>query len=171
LVSQGSIYDKKDIIISNMKTLVAMAKPLNIKIVCENHAGGRSSTGGRTGGSGAAGQRGGQSAQTPPVASPASSQPAGPASYVLDTEILKAGGGYTCCDWLNFDTEEAQHEGIRVMLPYTSGLVHAANKFDLSKALAIARELKYGGIYSIKASGANPLDTTQKIMDVLLTEM
>jgi len=179
LVSQGSINEKKDIIISNLKTLVAMAKPLNIKIVCENHAGGAGARGGRGGNaegragrSGGPDQRGGQAAETPAAAPPASPQPAGPPSYVLDTEILKAAGANTCCDWLNFDSEEAQHEGIRVMLPYTSGLVHAANKFDLHKAMAIAKELGYKGIYSIKAmGGTNPLDNTQKIMDVLIAEM
>jgi hypothetical protein len=172
MVSQGALtQENKELAISNMKALVAIAKPFNIKIVCENHAsgGGRA----RAGGSGGTDQRGGQAAQAaaPAAASQASASP----SYVLDTEVLKGGGGYTCCDFQNFNTENEQHDGIRVMLPYTSGLVHAGMRFDLHKALAVARELGYKGIYSIKAMGGastdNPLDAAQKVLDVLLAEM
>jgi hypothetical protein len=184
LVSQGALtQENKGIEISNMKALVAIAKPLNIKIVFENHGSGGDR--GRAGGPGSPGgqdQRGGRSAQFPPSA-PAAAPPApaaapaaaAPPSYVLDTEVLKAGGGYTCCDLQNFDTEKDQHDGIRVMLPYTSGLVHAGMRFDLHKALAIMRELGYKRIYSIKAQGGpssdNPLDAAQKVLDVLLAEM
>ena len=46
--------------------------------------------------------------------------PAGPPSYVLLTEILKASGTSTCVDFLNFPDQQVQLEGIRAMLPMTS---------------------------------------------------
>ena len=55
----------------------------------------------------------------------------------------------------------------------TSGLVHAGITYDLAAAMAVCRELRYTGLYSIKAIGqpGNPLDNTQKILDGVLASM
>jgi hypothetical protein len=172
LVNEGQLnQENKGIAISNLKEIVALAKPYNLMVVDENHGGGGQA---RAGGLSGLDQRGGQATQIPTPAPSAAPQPASQPSYILLTEVLKGGGAYTCVDFQNFPSEEVQHAGIRGMLPYTSGLVHAGMRFDLHKALAITRELGYKGIYSIKAGGAagtNPLDTTQKVLDVLMAEI
>jgi hypothetical protein len=159
LLNQGQPSQaNKELAISNYKAVVAIAKPKNIKCASEN----RNAPGG---GQGRAGAPGAPASQAAP--------PPGP-SYPLLVEILRAAGAYTCVDFQNFPNENEQHEGIRAEIPYSSGLLHAGMRHDLSKALAITRELKYPGIYSIKAGGGaetNPLDTTQKILDVLLAEI
>jgi hypothetical protein len=79
-----------------------------------------------------------------------------------------------CVDMLNFPNEDEQHAGIRAEIPYTSGLLHAGMRYDLPKAMAICRELKYSGLYSIKATGAadtNPLKTTDTILEGVLANM
>lgn len=175
LLNQGQpTQDNKELAISNYKAIVAIAKTKNINCASENRnsGGGRGRPGG-PGGPGGAGQRGGQAAQTPPPAPPATPAPPGPPSFILLTEILKASGASACVDFLNFPNQEEQLQGIRGELPITSGLVHAGMTHDLPKAMAVCRELKYNGIYSIKAMGlqGNPLDNTQKILDGVLANM
>jgi hypothetical protein len=161
--------ENKETIIANLKTLVAIAKPLNIKITQENGGGG-GGTRGRSDGSAGSSQQSGRAAQAPPAEGAAIQTPA-PPMHILMTECLRAAGAYTCVDFQNFNNENVQHEGIRYMLPYTSGLLHAGMRFDLPKAMAITREMGYKGIYSIKAQGSNPLDTTQKVLDGILANM
>jgi hypothetical protein len=51
--------------------------------------------------------------------------------------------------------------------------VHAGITYDLPAAMAVCREMRYTGLYSIKAIGqpGNPLDNTQKILDGVLATM
>ena len=152
LINQGQpTEENKELAISNMKALVALAKTKNIKCACENRGGG--------GGRGRAG-------------APAAPTPAAP-SYILLTEILKGGGAYGCCDFLNFPNQEEQLQGMRAMLAITSGLAHTGNRYDLQKAMALTREMGFTGLYSIKASGqqGDPIENTQKIIDGVLESL
>jgi hypothetical protein len=146
-----------------------LAKAKGIKTASENrNVGGR---GRRAGAAGAQGPQAGQAARTPPPApvAPASTAP----SYLILSEILKASGTYGCADFLNFPNQQEQLDGIRAMLSITSGLVHAGITYDLPAAMAVCREMRYTGLYSIKAIGqpGNPLDNTQKILDGVLATM
>jgi hypothetical protein len=171
LLNQGQpTPENKDLLISNYKAVATLAKEKGIMAASENRGGpGRGAAP-----AGAAGQPGGQAAPAPPPAAPPPT-PAVPAqpSYILLTEILKASGAYSCADFLNFPNQQEQLQGIRGMLPITSGLVHAGIRYDLPAAMAICKELGYKGLYSIKASGleGDPLENTQKILDGLLANM
>lgn len=176
LLNQGQpTQENKELIISNYKAVVELAKAKGIMGASENRGGG----GGRGRGAGAAAAPGqpaaGQpAAQTPPPAPPAAPQAPAPPSYILLAEILKASGAYACVDFLNFPSREVQLAGIRAMLPINSGLVHAGMVYDLPAAMAICRELGYKGLYAIKASGQqgpDPIENTQKILDGLLATM
>lgn len=159
LINQGSPTEaNKELAISNMKALVEIAKAKNIKVSCENRGGGQ----GRGGPSGAAGQAGGPAAEAP-----------APPSYILLTEILKAGGAYGCCDFLNFPNQEEQLQGMRAMLAITSGLAHTGTRYDLTKAMALTRELGYTGLFSLKNMGreGDPIENTQKILDGVLANL
>ena len=169
LLNQGVPSDEnKELTISNYRAVVAIAKSKGIIAASEN----RNAPGAGRGAAGAAGQPG-QPAQAPPPAPPAAPQAAGPPSYILLTEILKASGAVAYGDFLNFPDQKVQLEGLRALLPITSGLVHAGMRYDLPPAMAVCRELGYKGIYSIKASGlqGDPLENTQKILDGLIANM
>jgi hypothetical protein len=161
LINQGVPTEaNKELAISNTKSLAAIAKSKNIKVSCENRGGGGAR--GRGAPSGAPGQVGGLAAEPP--ASP---------SYILLTEILKAGGAYGCCDFLNFPNQEEQLQGMRAMLAITSGLAHTGTRYDLTKAMALTRELGYTGLYSLKNMGreGDPIENTQKILDGVLENL
>jgi hypothetical protein len=170
LLNQGTpTEDNKALTIANYQAVNALAKAKGIKTASENrNVGGR---GRGAGAAGAQGQQGAQAAQAPPPApaTPASTTP----SYLILAEILKASGTYGCADFLNFPNQREQLDGIRAMLSITSGLVHAGITYDLPAAMAVCRELRYTGLYSIKAIGqpGNPLDNTQKILDGVLASM
>jgi hypothetical protein len=171
LLNQGVPSDEnRELTISNYRAVVAIAKSKGIIAASENRNAPGAGRG--AGAAGAAGQPG-QPAQAPPPAPPAAPQAAGPPSYILLTEVLKASGAAACGDFLNFPDQKVQLEGLRAMLPITSGLVHAGMRYDLPPAMAVCRELGYKGIYSIKASGlqGDPLENTQKILDGLIANM
>jgi hypothetical protein len=170
LLNQGQpTPENRELIISNYKAVVELAKAKGIKAASEN----RNAPGGGRGGAGAAAQPGGQAAATPPPVTPPPAPAPGPPSYILLTEILKASGTLACADMLNFPSQEEQLAGIRAMLPINHGLLHAGIRHDLPAAMKICRELNYKGLYSIKAAGlqGDPLENTQKILDGVLAEM
>ncbi len=173
--------ENKDLIISNYKAVVEIAKAKGINATSEN----RNAPGAGRGGAAAA-QPGGQAGQAPaaapapapapaPAAAPAAAAQAAPSapSYILLTDILKASGASACADMLNFPNQQEQLAGIRAMLPITSGLVHAGIRCPLPAALAVCKELNYKGLYAIKASGlqGDPIENTAKILDELLANM
>jgi hypothetical protein len=162
LINQGQPTPaNKDLAISNMKALVGIAGSKGITVSCENRGGGAP-------GRGAVASSG--AAATPPSGAPPA---AAPPSYILLAEILKAGGGFGCCDFLNFPNQEQQLEGMRAMLAITSGLAHTGDRYDLVKAMALTREVGFKGIYSLKAMGqqGDPLENTQRILDGVLANM
>lgn len=178
LLNQGQPSEEnKALLISNYRAVAEIAKSKGINVASENrNAPGAGRGAGRgSGAPGAAAQPGGQAAPPPPAppAAPAAPAVAGPPSYLILTEILKTAGASTCADFLNFPTQKEQLDGIRGMLPFSSGLVHAGMRYDLPAAMAVCRELNYKGLYSIKASGlpGDPLDNTQKILDGVLADM
>jgi hypothetical protein len=173
LLNQGMpSADNKALTIANYQAVTALAKAKSIKTASENR-----NVGGRGRGAGAAAAPGQPGVQAAPAPVPVPAAPAPPApttpSYIILTEILKASGTYGCADFLNFPNQKEQLEGIRAMLSITSGLVHAGITYDLPSAMAVCRELRYTGLYSIKAIGqpGNPLDNTQKILDGVLANM
>ena len=74
------------------------------------------------------------------------------------------------CRLLNFPDQQDSSRASARCCPITSGLVHAGITGHLPAAMAVCRELRYTGLYSIKAIGqpGNPLDNTQKILDGVL---
>ena len=164
LLNQGQpTEENKQLLTSNYQAVTGLAKAKGINPASENRGGGG---GGRAAGAaGAPAQPGAQPAQAPPATSAAVPAPppvAGPPSYLLLTEILKASGTATCVDFLNFPDQEIQLAGIRHMLPLNSGLVHAGHALRPACRHEICRELGYKGLYAIKASGlqGDPIENT-----------
>ena len=160
LLNQGvPAPENRDLLVSNYRAVVEIAKANRITAASEN----RNAPGAGRGGATPA-QPGGQTAPPPSPAAPAVAPVAGPPTYLLLTEILKASGASACADFLNFPNQQEQLAGIRGMLPQTSGLVHAGMRYDLPAAMAVCRELGYKGLYSIKALGlpGDPIDNTQR---------
>ena len=174
LLNQGQpTPENKDLITANYKAVVALAKDKGIMPCSENRGGV-----GARGAAPPAGAPAGPAAPAAPTsqaqaAPPAAPAPAGPPAYVLLTEILKASGTSTCVDFLNFPDQKTQLDGIRAMLPLTSGLLHAGLRYELEPAMTICREMNYRGIYAVKAAGlpGDPAENTQKIIDGLLATM
>jgi len=117
-----------------------------------------------------------------PAAPPTSGTPA----YPLLVEVMKASGTYANCDFGNFPDQEMQLAGIRAMLPITDGNSHLKinhERYDLAKALQLARQLGYTGLFSIEANanlttnpnmpdmGTDPYQNVQKIYDVLMANL
>jgi hypothetical protein len=164
LLNQGQPSpENKELLIRNFRAVTELARAKGITATCENRGG----AGGRAAGAAPApGQAGSAVAPAAPAA------PAPPA-YVILTEILKAAGTSTCVDFLNFPTQEEQLAGIKVMLPMTSGLLHAGIRYDLAPAMKLCRDANYKGLYCIKAAGlpGDPLENTQTIIDGVLANM
>jgi hypothetical protein len=169
LLNQGvPTPENRELITSNYRAVVELAKAKGIKAASENRNAPGAGRG--AGAPGAAAQPGQAAAPPPPAAPPAVP---GPPSYLLLTDILKASGALACADFLNFPNQPEQLAGIRAMLPINHGLVHAGMRHELPPAMAVCRELGYKGLYSIKASGlpGDPLENTQKILDGVLATM
>ncbi len=156
MVNQGApTQENKDVAIAALKAMGDYGKSRNIMVAMENRGGG----GGRQG--------------TPaPGATPASPAPPVPAAWVLLVEIIKGSGTYANCDLGNFPDQDTQHAGIRGMFPLTDGNCHVKlnpARYDLPAALALVKQLRYTGLYSIEAGGgggADPYQNVQSIYDV-----
>jgi len=118
----------------------------------------------------------------PAPAPPTSGTPA----YPLLVEVMKASGTYANCDMGNFANQELQLAGVRAMLPITDGNTHLKinhERYDLAKALQLAKQLGYTGLFSIEANanltnnpnmpdmGTDPYQNVQKIYDVLMANL
>jgi hypothetical protein len=157
LLNQGQPSEEnKALITSNYRAVVALAKEKGIMPCSENRGG-----------------AGGRGATPAGAAAPPPPPPPTVPTYIILTEILRASGTATCVDFLNFPDQPTQHQGIRAMLPLTSGLLHAGMRFDLPPAMAICREAGYKGLYAIKASGlpGDPVENTKKIIEGVLANM
>jgi sugar phosphate isomerase/epimerase len=166
MINQGQpTQENKEIAIAALKAMGDYGKSKNIKVAMENRGGG----GGR------------QSAAAPvnpaPPAPPANPAPAAPAAWVLLVEIIKGSGTWANCDLGNFPDQETQHAGIRGMFPLSDGNCHVKlnpARYDLPAALAVVKQLRYTGLYSIEAgggAGTDPHQAVQNIYDVLLPNM
>jgi hypothetical protein len=160
MVNQGQITpETREQAIENFRTIVALAKEKRINVSGLNRVGG--------GGGGRGAARG----ETP---APAPATPAQP-SYVALTDVLRASGASSNVDFMSFPDQKTQLDGIRAMLPISSGLVHAALTYPLEPAMAICRELGFKGIYAVKAVGPQPegdaVELTKKIIDAILPLM
>jgi len=168
MVNQGAPNEEnKGVAIAALKAMSDYGKSKRIMVAMENRGGG----GGR------------QGTTAPPPAAPAPpappARPASPASpgrpaWELLVEIMKGAGAYANCDLGNFPDQETQHAGIRGMFPLTDGNCHVKlnpARYDLPAALALVKQVKYGGLYSIEAGGnmgPDPYQNVQSIYDVLL---
>ena len=89
-------------------------------------------------------------------------------------EVLKAGGGYANPDIGNFPDEESRAAGLRVMYAMTSGNSHAhyaPDRYDEAKAIGIAKDVGYKGLFSIETgrnNGPDPYQNVQMVRDALL---
>jgi len=157
MVNQGApTQENKDVAIAALKAMGDYGKSRNIMVAMENRGGG-----------------GGRQGAPAPGATPASPAPPVPAAWVLLVEIIKGSGTYTNCDLGNFPDQDTQHAGIRGMFPLTDGNCHVKlnpARYDLPAALALVKQLRYTGLYSIEAGGggADPYQNVQSIYDVLI---
>ncbi len=161
MVNQGApTQENKDVAIAALKAMGDYGKSRNIMVAMENRGGG-----------------GGRQGAPAPGATPASPAPPVPAAWVLLVEIIKGSGTYANCDLGNFPDQDTQHAGIRGMFPLTDGNCHVKlnpARYDLPAALALVKQLRYTGLYSIEAGGgggADPHQAVQSIYDVLLPNM
>jgi len=168
MVNQGAPNDEnKGVAIAALKAMSDYGKSKRIMVAMEN----RGSGGGR------------QATPSPLPAAPAPpARPASPAppavpgrpAWELLVEIMKGAGAHANCDLGNFPDQETQHAGIRGMFPLTDGNCHVKlnpARYDLPAALALVKQLKYPGLYSIEAGGnmgPDPHQNVQAIYDVLL---
>ena len=157
MVNQGApTQENKDVAIAALKAMGDYGKSRNIMVAMENRGGG-----------------GGRQGAPAPGATPASPAPPVPAAWVLLVEIIKGSGTYANCDLGNFPDQDTQHAGIRGMFPLTDGNCHVKlnpARYDLPAALALVKQLRYAGLYSIEAGGggADPYQNVQSIYDVLI---
>lgn len=122
----------------------------------------------------------------PPAGMPPAGVPLGEPAYLLLVDVIKAAGTHTNCDIGNFADQPLQHAGMRAMFPLTGGNAHVkmnTKRYDLPAAMALARELKYTGLFSIEANanltnspnspdmGKDPYENVQKIYDVLIANI
>jgi hypothetical protein len=168
MVNQGAPNDEnKGVAIAALKAMSDYGKSKRVMVAMEN----RGSGGGRQG---TASPLPGAPAPPAPPARPA--PPASPErpAWQLLVEIMKGAGAYANCDLGNFPDQETQHAGIRGMFPLTDGNCHVKlnpARYDLPAALALVKQLKYTGLYSIEAGGnmgPDPYQNVQAIYDVLL---
>ncbi len=158
MVNQGApTQENKDVAIAALKAMGDYGKSKNIMVAMENRGGG-----------------GGRQGAPAPGATPASPAPPVPAAWVLLVEIIKGSATYANCDLGNFPDQDTQHAGIRGMFPLTDGNCHVKlnpARYDLPAALALVKQLRYTGLYSIEAGGgggADPYQNVQSIYDVLI---
>ena len=166
MVNQGTpTPENRQVAIEALTIMGDYGKAKKIMVSMEPRGGGG---GGRNAAAPAAG---GQA--TPPPVPPAGPPP--PPAYLLLTEIIKGSGTYANVDIGNFGEQETQHAGMRAMFPYTVGNTHIKMnpaRYDLPAALALMRELRYTGLYSIEAGGqGDPYENVQRIYEALLQNM
>jgi sugar phosphate isomerase/epimerase len=164
MVNQGTpTQENKDVAIATLNAMGDYGKSRNIMVAMENRGSGA--------GRGSATATGGGAAQSAPAPPPS------PAAWELLVEIIRGSGTYANCDLGNFPDQATQHAGIRGMLPLTDGNCHVKlnpARYDLPAALALTKELRYSGLYSIEAnvaSGTDPHEAVQRIYDVLLANI
>jgi sugar phosphate isomerase/epimerase len=162
MVNQGAPNDvNKPLAIAALKAMSDYGKSKKVMIAMENRGGG----GARQGAPGV------------PSGPPAPPAPPGRPAWELLVEIIKGAGAYANCDLGNFPDQATQHAGIRGMFPLTDGNCHVKlnpARYDLPAALALVKQLKYTGLYSIEAgaaAGSDPYQNVQAIYDVLLPNM
>jgi sugar phosphate isomerase/epimerase len=104
--------------------------------------------------------------------------PAGQAPFAwidLMAEVIQGAGTYANLDIGNFGDQEAQHYGIRKMLPMSHGSTHVKlnpARYDLPAALRLMQGLGYTGLYSIEGgTQGDPYENVQKIFDVLVANL
>jgi sugar phosphate isomerase/epimerase len=160
MVNQGApTQENKEAAIATLKAMGEYGKSKNIMVAMENRGGGA---------------RGGTAAVTGGSAPPAPPAPPSPPAWMLLVEIIKGSGTYANCDIGNFPDQETQHAGMRAMFPLTDGNCHVKlnpARYDLPAALALTKELRYTGLYSIEANtqaGTDPHEAVQRIYDVLM---
>ncbi len=157
MVNQGApTQENKDVAIAALKAMGDYGKSRNIMVAMENRGGG-----------------GGRQGAPAPGATLVPPAPPVPAAWVLLVEIIKGSGAYANCDLGNFPDQDTQHAGIRGMFPLTDGNCHVKlnpARYDLPAALALVKQLRYTGLYSIEAGGggADPYQNVQSIYDVLI---
>jgi len=81
-------------------------------------------------------------------------------------------------DFGNFPDEAAREKGLRLLFPYARVVSHAKGlqfnaagnetQYDFSKCIAVAKEARYKGVYSVEYEGqGDPYDGVQKVVNEL----
>jgi hypothetical protein len=98
-------------------------------------------------------------------------------SWEIVVEVIKAAGIYANPDTGNFFDEASRATGLREMYPLSSGSSHVhydPERYSEAKAIAIAKQVGYKGLYSIEATAANgpdPYAAVQTIIDELMKDV
>ena len=165
MLNQGALTEaNKAVAIATLKTVGTYGKSRGVMLSLEP----RGARGG--------GRRGAAAAD--PAAPPTPPPPPPVPPYILLTEVIKGAGIYANVDLANYGSQEAQHAGMRMMMPFTVGNTHMRlnpAQYDLPAALKILREeFKYKGTYLIE-QGIPPADTPyasiQAVYEVVLEHM
>ena len=151
MINQGPLTDDtKAVAIDALGRMTAYAKTKNIRVGMETRGNG-------------------------PVQQPG--EPPRRPAYDVMADVIKATGAFSNPDVGNFGGDQAfQHAGMRVLFPLHGGnchmKVHTPPRFDLTAAILLTKELKYGGLYSIEFEGAGDnYEGVQAVYDLLLTHL
>jgi sugar phosphate isomerase/epimerase len=157
MVNQGTLAPEvRQQAIDALRKINAYAKQKNVFVTMENR------------GYGAPGNR------TVATTAPA---PPTPPSWDVVVEVIRAAGIRANPDVGNFPDEETRAQGLRAMYPLSSGSSHChynPERYDEARALRIAKEVGYRGLFSIEAAsnnGPDPYAAVQTILDELLKDI
>ena len=155
MINQGPLTDEtRTIATETLGRMTAYARTKNIKVGMEPRGSG-------------AGRRGGDAPAGPPP------RPA----YEVMADVIKASGAYSNPDVGNFGGDQAvQHAGMRVLFPLHGGNCHmkmlTPPRYDLVAAIALTKELRYDGLYSIEFEGAGDnYEGVQAVYDLLIAHL
>jgi sugar phosphate isomerase/epimerase len=156
MINQGQLTEEAKVVaIPALKAMGDYGKTKNVKVGME--------TRGMLGG----GRRGGDTAPAAPT------RP----FYEIMAEVIKASGTTANPDIGNFGGDQAfQHAGMRVLFPLHGGNCHikalTPPQYDLVAAIALTKELKYTGLYSIEFEGqGDNYEGVQYVYDALLANI
>ena len=157
MVNQGTLAPEvRPHAIDTLKKINAYAKQKNVFVTMENRGYGATSKG-----------------TLAPMAPGAPTPP----SWDVVVEVIQAAGIHANPDVGNFPDEETRAKALRIMYPLSSGSSHChynPERYDEGKALQIAREVGYKGLFSIEAAannGPDPYVAVQTILDELLKDI
>jgi hypothetical protein len=94
-------------------------------------------------------------------------------SIPIDTlvKVIRESGIHTNPDMGNWKDEESMERGLRLMYPLALTVSHVKwnpNRFSLSTAVGISKQMSFKGIYSLETGGPEPYAMQQTLLDKLM---